>query len=117
MPSEKPRMMLTLNPATKAALDRFADVTGKPAATFVSELLDQSMPYVKQLADAAEAARDKRAEALDMLLAPLAQQQMEAGQFALNFHRERIQKATKKLGRAVQAAAKKRPAARKARGK
>ena len=105
MPSEKPRMMLTLNPETKSELDRFSAATGKPAATFVTEILDQSLPYIRQLADAAEAAKEKRAEALDMLMAPLAEQQVKAGQFALKFHRERIATARRKLDRVVAGAA------------
>ncbi len=109
MPSEKPRLMLTLTPEVKASLEAFTAATGKPSATFISEILEQAVPLIEQLTEAALAAKGQRAEALDMLLRPLAQTQIEAGQLALKLHDARIRRAVKKRARLVAASNRKGP--------
>src|SRR3954470_834583 len=96
MPTSRPRIMLSIDPETKAELDRFAAATGTPASTFISQLLDEARPMLRQLASAAEAAKQQRAEAMDMLLAPLEHAASGIEQAKLELHEKRKRRHPKK---------------------
>lgn len=50
MPSQKPRMMLTLDPETVEAIDTLAKALGKPSATVAAQLLAEMRPQLLDLA-------------------------------------------------------------------
>lgn len=57
MPTRKPRMSLTLDDDVAAALHDLADALQKPAATVVSNLLQDMLPQLEGLAKVARASR------------------------------------------------------------
>lgn len=89
MPSKNPRMMLTVKPATLAMVQRVAKPLGVPAATFVSQLLDEMSPLMEGMAQALIAAKEKRLEAFDHLSETLGAMQVQAGQLQLDMSRTR----------------------------
>lgn len=56
MPSQKPRIALTLEPHVEAAIRDLADALGKPAATVVSQLLEEMVEQITSLAKISRAA-------------------------------------------------------------
>jgi len=57
MPTQKPRIAVTLDPQVDATLDRLAEAMGKPKATFVADLLLEMVPQFDGLAKIAKAAK------------------------------------------------------------
>jgi hypothetical protein len=57
MPSQRPRVALTLSAETYAAIFDLADAVGKPAATVVAGLLDEMVPQLEGLAKVARATK------------------------------------------------------------
>lgn len=55
MPTQKPRISLTLEPHVEAAIRDLADAMGKPAATVVSQLLEEMVEQIQGLAKVARA--------------------------------------------------------------
>lgn len=50
MPTQKPRIALTLEPHVAAAIHDLADAVGKPAATVVAQLLEEMVEQISGLA-------------------------------------------------------------------
>ena len=57
MPTQKPRMALTLPDHVRDAVYDLADAMGKPAAKVVTELLEEMVPQLQGLAKVARAAK------------------------------------------------------------
>lgn len=57
MPSQKPRLALTLPDELKAAIDALADATQKPASKVVTELLQEMLPQLHGMAKFSRAVR------------------------------------------------------------
>lgn len=57
MPSQKPRIALTLNDELKAALEDLSDASGRPVSRVVTELLTEMIPQLQGLAKYARAAK------------------------------------------------------------
>lgn len=63
MPSQKPRIALTLPPATSRALADLADALGKPIATVATEMLTEMVPQLEALAKFTRVAKSGNAAA------------------------------------------------------
>lgn len=63
MPTRKPRMALTLPDHVAAAIHDLADATERPAATLVSELLEEMVPQLEGLAKYARAIKAGKRDA------------------------------------------------------
>lgn len=50
MPTQKPRISITLEPHVAAAIHDLADAVGKPAATVVAQLLEEMAQQISDLA-------------------------------------------------------------------
>ena len=59
MPSQKPRLNLTLDDDLRAVIDRLADLMGKSRAGLVNDLLKEMHPALVDLAIALEAVKNK----------------------------------------------------------
>ncbi len=62
MPSTNPRMVLTLKPDTYAAILRAARAANVFGSGLVSSMLDDMVPMLNSLADATQAAKEKRVQ-------------------------------------------------------
>jgi uncharacterized protein (DUF1778 family) len=58
MPTEKPRISITLDPADLAVLDRFAAVSGQPRASFISAMIAAAVPEFERAAHVMELAKE-----------------------------------------------------------
>lgn len=103
MPTQKPRIIITVDPETKAVLDRLQRAANKPASRIIAEVVNEAVPLFKAMADAAEAEKLKTREALDTLAGALAEVQVGASQMSLEIHRARqaVKQADKKKKTAV----------------
>lgn len=54
MPSQKPRIALTVSDDLNGLLDRLSDLTGTPKSKLIVEMLDQYAPVLKQVLEALE---------------------------------------------------------------
>lgn len=52
MPTKKPRMNLTIEPETKAALDRLAEASGIAATSWANQFLNDSVPIMDSMSEA-----------------------------------------------------------------
>lgn len=57
MPSQKPRVAVTIDPATDSALDALAEVLGKPKATVIADLLQEMLPQLEGITKIARATK------------------------------------------------------------
>lgn len=57
MPTQKPRIAVTLDAHVRAAVDDLADALQKPASKVVAQLLEEMVPQLEGLAKVARAAR------------------------------------------------------------
>jgi len=57
MPSNKPRIALTVSPELQVALFNLSEAVGRPVATLVVELLEDMIPQLEGLAKIARAAK------------------------------------------------------------
>lgn len=57
MPSQKPRLALTLSPELQVALSTLGAAVGKPVATLTVELLEEMIPQLHGLAKLATVAK------------------------------------------------------------
>ena len=68
MATSKPRMMITLDPETKAVLDDLAEAVGRPVATVVSSLLDEVRDQLSSTAAMTRAARAGNSKGVKQIL-------------------------------------------------
>lgn len=57
MPSQKPRLALTLPEHVREAIDDLADAMGKPASSVVTGLLEEMVPQIQGLAKVVRASK------------------------------------------------------------
>lgn len=57
MPTEKPRISITLDPADLAVLDRFAAAAGQPRASFIAAMISAAVPEFERAAQVMELAK------------------------------------------------------------
>jgi len=69
MPSQKPRLALTLPEDVRAAIDDLADAMGKPASAVVMGLLEEMVPQLQGLAKVVRASKAGNKEAAKRALA------------------------------------------------
>lgn len=72
MPTLKPRLTLTITPELSEALAEFRDATGTSPASFVTSLLLEALPMIRNVTHAAQLAKQHKAEAFDVLSSTLA---------------------------------------------
>ena len=106
MPTEKPRITISVTPATKAVLDRLQKVANKPASTFIAEVINEAAPLFDAMALAIEQSNEKKSEAFETLAGVLAQSQVGAAQLQLNIHNARGDAARKTAKKATKKTAK-----------
>jgi predicted DNA-binding protein len=101
MPTKKPRMILTLEPETKAILDELSEVAGKPASTFISEMLSEAAEAMfRPMIEALRLAKNQKEQAWDVLNHALAKSQHNAAQLSLAIHDEKSKEKAKGRKRA-----------------
>lgn len=61
MATRKPRIILTVEPEVNELLQDLYKHTGKPKATFLSDLLNEALPALYQLREALDNIEDKKA--------------------------------------------------------
>lgn len=87
-PQERsPRYSIVLSPLAKSALVRLGNATGKASAAIVSEMVEEAVPMLEKLADAAEAVKAKRGEALQDVAIAIAEAQVRAAQASVDVQR------------------------------
>jgi hypothetical protein len=67
MPTQKPRLNITLDPVVRASLADLSDALDIPASTFVSSLLLDSVEIIQELARIGHAAKAGRSGSIDEL--------------------------------------------------
>lgn len=82
-------MVLTLKPDTYAAILRAAKAANVFGSGLVASMLDDMVPMLNSLAEATQAAKEKRVEAFDHLAESLGVAQVAAAQTQLEFNRTR----------------------------
>jgi len=73
MPTKRPRICLTITPEIAHALDEFRQATGTSPASFVTGLLLEALPMIRNVSRAAELAKKDKAEAFSVLSTTLAE--------------------------------------------
>lgn len=68
MPTKKPRVQVTLEPATHDVIDRFAELQGRSRGSLIAELLDSVAPALTRTVALLEAAQDAPQEVRDGLV-------------------------------------------------
>lgn len=81
--STKPTVMLTVNPDTLEAVRAAATAAGLPAATLITQMLDEMVPMLNGMAAAAKATKEKRIEAFDHLAETMASVNVAGAQLQL----------------------------------
>ena len=67
MPTEKPRLYITLTPELKRALDSFQAETGLARSALIAQLLSESVPVIDAMTEAYRAAKQSPAAAVDRM--------------------------------------------------
>lgn len=58
MATTKPRLQITLSPDARAAVDRVAKLEARPASKVVTDILEEAIPVLDQIADTLQAIKD-----------------------------------------------------------
>lgn len=61
------RIALTVSDELRAALNRLNDATGVAASSFITEIIESSIPMINGISEAAEAAKAEPAKALRIM--------------------------------------------------
>lgn len=61
------RLTLSISPELKHALDDLNDATGVAAASFVAEIIEQNIPMIRGIAEAARKAKEEPGRALELM--------------------------------------------------
>lgn len=88
MPTKKPRLVITVDEATHALFMRIQKASGKPAVTFISEMLVEGRAAFEAMALAMEQANSKKSEAFETLAHALTESNATAAQLNLAIHQE-----------------------------
>ena len=73
MPSRKPRLALTIPDELAHVLAEFREATGVSPASFVTSMLIDAMPMIRNVTRAALIAKSDKAQAFDVLSSTLAE--------------------------------------------
>lgn len=73
MPSKKPRLALTIPDDLAQVLAEFREATGVSPASFVTGMLIEAMPMIRNVTRAALVAKSDKAQAFDVLSSTLAE--------------------------------------------
>lgn len=68
MPTDKPRISITLDPADLAVIDRFAALSGQRRASFISGMIAAAVPEFSRAADIMELAKDAPASVVQSVV-------------------------------------------------
>lgn len=79
-----PRVNLTLTPELNALLGRFQAATGVGKATFIRQMLDEGMPQLRMVVEAAEKATRGNIRALDLMADAIRQSRDDIDQAELD---------------------------------
>jgi hypothetical protein len=85
VPTKKPRLLVTLSPEGRAALERFSKVSGVAQSSFIGSLVDDAIPVLESMTRAFEAARKSPIEAAEIMNAALVETMKNAAQEQLHF--------------------------------
>lgn len=83
MPTLKPRIIVTLEPADKAALDELAEVLGASVSSIVRELIQEAVPAFAKTVMVIRQAKTSPAAAFDQMADFMAGVQFQAAQAQL----------------------------------
>lgn len=61
------RLTLSISPELKHALDELNDATGVAAASFVAEIIEENIPMIRGIAEAARKAKEEPGRALELM--------------------------------------------------
>ena len=89
MPTKKPRIYVTLEPEVHEALREFQEASGTSPASFISQVMTNSLGMLRGLTRAAKLANEKNLDAFDLLQEQLLEATHKATQMGLNLHTER----------------------------
>ncbi len=81
--AQKTRFSISVSPELLAALHAVAEATGAARASIASELLEETIPTLHQIAKAVTAAKNKQVDAFDILNAAMSEAMTKAGQMGL----------------------------------
>ncbi len=87
MPTNKPRISITLSPADLVILDRFAKATGSPRATVLSGLIGSVLPELLKSAELIELANSAPKKVHEELVQSLSDATLDAMGFLESNHR------------------------------
>lgn len=67
MPTKKKRVQVTLSPELEHALDQLQEATGVAPSAFIGQMIEQNLPVIRGLAEAAHEAKRNPASAIKMI--------------------------------------------------
>lgn len=73
MPTQNPRISITLTPALAAVLRQMSELTGNSQSAIVGELLNEAQPIFERMVRVLQAAKDVKAKVRDDMLASMEQ--------------------------------------------
>lgn len=85
MPTQKPRLAITLTPETREALERLTQVSGIASSQFVSQMLHDAIPMIDAMTRSFEAAKKSPHRAAEIMQELLTEAQVEVAQHQLAF--------------------------------
>lgn len=71
MPTQNPRLTITLSPPLDAAIRRLSELTGQSKSSLIVELLDQAKPVLERMAEVIAVAQTATQEAKERMAANL----------------------------------------------
>lgn len=84
MPTMKPRLSVTLTPESRAALERFSEVSGIAASQFIRSIVDDAVPIIDAMTRAYETARKSPARAVGIMESEFVRTMAKAAQSQLD---------------------------------
>lgn len=84
MPTKKPRIIVTLEPSDKAALDELAEVLGASVSSIVRELIQEAVPAFGKAVMVIRQAKTSPAAAFDQMADFMAGLQFQTAQAQLD---------------------------------
>jgi len=87
--TSKPRLNITLTSESRAALEKFSEVSGLAASQFVAQIVHDCIPLIESMTHAFELARKSPQAASDAMRDVLNQSMVQAAQHSLAFDKIR----------------------------
>lgn len=95
MPTQKPRLSVTLEPESYETLKRAGEVAGVPASRMVAELLESFMPVLREMVAAMEGMERRDPATLARMFSLLGGMQVALAQMGGEAARAQVELATK----------------------